>query len=69
MRAAFPVTHIILDLTIFLVTVTWYRTNRSFCDLLCFPSYVLITPDSLFTAVFLQQRRLVAKQEVGKKCP
>jgi hypothetical protein len=42
---------------------------RSFSDLLCAPIWVLITPDSSTSALWLQQRHLVAKQGVCKKFP
>jgi hypothetical protein len=54
------------------VTVTGYRTNRPmqlrpFSDVLCVPIWILVIPDSSTRALCLQQRHLVAKQEVGEK--
>jgi hypothetical protein len=42
-----------------------FHTLRPFSDLLCVPIWVLIIPDWSATALGLQQRNLVAKQEVG----
>jgi hypothetical protein len=42
---------------------------RPFSDLLYVPIWVLITPDTSTSAIWLQQRHLVAKQRVGKKYP
>jgi hypothetical protein len=56
------------------VTVTgWYHTKRPMhCGHVlncCAPSRVLITSNPSTSALWLQQRHLVAKHGIGEKCP